>query len=180
MTPAEVQELLEEASAYDGRQVNDQIVMAWTGLLRDLRADQAMQAMRNHFSTEDRKLMPVHIVQGVKKLRAELMGNYQGPGLPKEVPLADPDDVMAYLVSGLTQRAVAGDGLPSSEVPQLVGRVGQMPAEFRRTTPMVVPCRECKALVGRSCRTKTGNLRVAHLERVQDFDVWRLEHGRSA
>lgn len=175
----EVQELLEEASAYDGRQVNDTVVAAWHKLLRDLRADQAMEAMRRHFSTEDRRLMPVHVVQGVKRLRAELMGDYQGPGLPKEVPAADPDDVLRYLVAGLAQRSMSGDGAPARDVPQLMAGVGQMPAEFRQTTPMVVPCAECRALVGRTCRGKTGHPRVPHVARLDAFEEWKRGRGRS-
>jgi hypothetical protein len=174
---AEVQELLLEASAFDGRQVTDEVVEAWSRLLEDVRADQAVQAMRNHFATEDRRLMPVHIIQGVKKIRSELMGGYQGPGLAPELPASDPDNVMRYLAEGLALRTQAGDG-KAPQMPQLMERVGQMPLGMRETTPMVVACPECRALVGRACRSRTGHSRVPHVGRVLDFEEWKKQQGR--
>lgn len=177
MNPQEVQELLLEASAFDGRMVTEETVTAWHRILRDYRADQAMQAMRNHFATEDRRLMPVHIVQGVKKIRSELMGGYQGPGLALEAPQEDPDNVMKYLAEGLRQRSLAGDGVRVQQAPQLLASIGRMPAHImtRETTPMVVACTEetCRARVGRQCRTKKGETRAPHSQRVDAFRAWK-------
>lgn len=180
MTPEEVQDLLVEASAFDSRiMVNENVVAAWHRLLRPLRAEQAMQAMRNHFMTEDRRMMPVHVVQGVKKLRAELMGGYQGPGLAREIPAADPDQVLKYLAEGLRQRSLAGDGARPDQVPQLMGSIGRMPRGIlaRETTPMVVACPEegCRALVGRQCRTRKGETRAPHSGRIASFGEWKAE-----
>jgi len=179
VTPEEVQDLLVEASAFDGRMVNEDVVAAWQRILRNVRADQAVQAMRHHFATEDRRLMPVHIVQGVKKIRAELMVGYQGPGLAREIPAVDPDQVLKYLAEGLRQRELAGDGVPGSQVPQLVRAIGRMPRGIlvRETTPMVVPCpdEDCRALVGRQCRTRRGDTRAAHGARIDAFEAWKTE-----
>lgn len=176
MNLSEVQDLLNEASAFDGRPVTDDTVLAWHRLLRNLDSGQAMKAMRTHFETEDKRLMPVHIVQGVKKLRAELMGGYQGPGLSKEIPQADPDDVMGYMKAARTLRITAGDGKPVN-VLALEGQIGRMPNYMmgRDSTPMVVPCEEvtCRALTGRQCRGKKGETREPHQVRVEAFTVWR-------
>jgi len=172
----DVQDLLTEASAFDGRMVTEETVASWHRLLRNLDAAQAMQAMRTHFETEDRRLMPVHVIQGVKKLRADLMGNYQGPGLSVVMPQADPDNVMAYLREGLALRSQAGDGV-ASNVLELEKGIGRMPNYMvsRETTAMVVACRDpdCKAIPGRQCRTKRGDTRAPHSERVDDFLVWK-------
>lgn len=177
MTPMEVQELLLEASAFDGRPVTEETVTAWHHILKGFQADQAMAAMRKHYSTEDRRLMPVHVVSGVKKLRSELMGGFQGPGLSREIPDADPDNVMDYLAKGIEQRSRAGDGV-KTEALQLVGRIGRMPSGFRDPTPKVVGCPECRALVGRNCRSAKGEVRVPHVSRVKDFDQWKRDQGR--
>jgi hypothetical protein len=177
VTPQEVQELLLEASAFDGRMVTEETVTAWHRILRDLQADQAMRAMRDHFSTEDRKLMPVHVVQGVKKIREALMRNYQGPGLALEAPDVHPDNVMEYLAEGIRLRGMAGNGVVAAQAPQLMARIGRLPGyvAFRETTPMVVACanEECRALVGRQCRTRKGETRVAHSERIDAFRAWK-------
>lgn len=181
MTPMEVQDLLLEASAFDGRPVTEDVVSAWHRLLAPLRADQAMAAMRNHFMTEDRRLMPKHVVDGVKKIRAELARDYQGPGLAKEIPAADPDNVMEYLAEGLRARALAGDGV-KQDVPQLMAGIGRPPGHIlqRESRPTVVPCPDpdCRALVGRSCRTANGTSRVPHVGRIEKFEEWKKEQGR--
>lgn len=168
--------MLLEASAFDGRMVTEETVTAWHRILRGYSAAQAVRAMRNHFETEDRKLMPVHIVQGVKKIRSELMGGYQGPGLALEAPEVDPDDVMKYLREGLALRARAGDGAPSN-VRELERGIGRMPGfmRTREVTAMVVACTEetCRALVGRQCRTKKGETRAPHGVRVEALAAWK-------
>lgn len=176
MNLGDVQDLLLEASAFDGRTVTDETVTAWHRLLRDLDASQAMKAMRTHFENEDRRLMPVHVVQGVKKIRADLMGGYQGPGLSVGMPTGDPDNVMQYLREGLALRSRAGDG-DDSNVLVLEQRIGRMPNYMasRETTAMVVPCKDadCKAIIGRQCRTKKGDTRAPHRERMDDFLAWK-------
>lgn len=179
MNPSEVQEMLLEASAFDGRLVTDEVVDAWHRILQDMRMDQAMAAMRAHFASSDRRLMPVHIVQGVKKIRTELMRDYQGPGGSPEIPSTDPDDVMKYLAEGVERRIRAGDGERSPRL-ALVRGVGQMPPELRETTPLVVPCRACGQPLGRKCQSATKRPREPHIERVLDFEEWKRRNGREA
>src|SRR5690554_3917945 len=87
------------------------MVEAWYGILRPLHADQAMQAVQNHFSTSDRRLMPSHVAEGVKKIREEAMVDFQAAGQPLEVPDADPDDPKAYILAIREQRTRHADGV---------------------------------------------------------------------
>lgn len=180
MTPMEVQELLLEASAFDGRPVTEDGVAAWHRILKEFRADQAMAAMRNHFATQDRRLMPSHVALGVRKLREDLMRGFQGPGLSREIPKADPDDVARYLAEGLEQRSRAGDGEAPRMLPVSAGRGGS-PRRLlgRDPTATVVPCPnpECRAPVGRHCRTRRGERRAPHGDRLEEFARWKSASG---
>lgn len=175
MNREEVRELLTEASAIDGRPFTETMVMAWHKILRDLRPEQAMAALENHFATSDRRLMPAHIVEGVKEVRAQLMGGFQDAGQSLEVPDANPDDVGAYLLAVKSQRMRAGDGEQrpvKALVASLADRKRIPPMPVREATPMVVQCPRCKALVGRPCRSANRN-RAPHDERVDAMAEWK-------
>ncbi|WP_052961592.1 MULTISPECIES: hypothetical protein [unclassified Leucobacter] len=71
MKKSEVAGLLAAASAYDHRRVAEAHVEAWHGLLADVAKDDAFEAMRRHFASSDRYLMPVHIIEGAAAIRQE-------------------------------------------------------------------------------------------------------------
>lgn len=179
MNLKEVQDLLLAVSTFDGRPVNEDIVGSWHTVLWNVQYEQAMEAMRQHFSTSDRRLMPVHIIQGVKKIRAELLKDYQGPGLSREIPQSDPDNVVQYLAEGLAQRSRVANGEVVSQAPQLMRGIGRMPKHImnREATPRVVACPnpDCRALANRQCRNRRGDTRAPHEARVEAFRVWREE-----
>lgn len=177
MTRDEVRGLLKDAAAFDGRPVSEDMVEAWYGVLRPLIASQAWTAMQNHFATSDRRLMPVHIVDGVKEVRTELMRDFQDAGQTLEIPDADPDDVGAYLAAVKAQRVRAGNGAerkrPVQAMLEAVERGLGLPSfPVREATPMAVQCPRCKALVGRPCRTAHRS-RAPHEERVTDLAEWK-------
>lgn len=61
MTPAQVGELLTVIAEFDGRQVTRETVMAWHSLLADVDANAAVKAVREHYSTQSRRIMPADI-----------------------------------------------------------------------------------------------------------------------
>ncbi|MFE9855524.1 hypothetical protein [Streptomyces sp. NPDC005780] len=128
---------------------------------------------------------PAEIIAEIRKQRDAKADSFQGPGLPAEVPDADPDDIPAYLAALRTQRTRAADGeqLKRRPVAELIAGVassfGRIPdedaaeeiAEVRRPGPLGVECPSCQAPMGRPCRASVpGNrppreLRTPHAAR---------------
>lgn len=70
MKKSEVLKLLTIASAFDNRRPTDEQVDAWHAVIGDLEFGLAEVAIKNHFQTSDRWLMPVHIVDGVAAIKS--------------------------------------------------------------------------------------------------------------
>lgn len=176
MNRDDVRALLRHASHFDGRPVNEEMVDAWHDILRPLHADQAMQAVQNHFSSSDRKLMPSHVMEGVKKIREDAMVDFQAAGQSLEIPDADPDDPRAYILAIREQRTRHADGVrvPINGMIEATKKaITASGAAFREATPTVVACPKCQALVGRGCRTSSYRPRSPHDERLDSFEGWR-------
>lgn len=171
MTPAQTAELLAFCAAFDRRTVGKADVLAWQTVLVDLDYDAARQAVAEHYATETRWIMPADIRGAVRRSRATAADSIQGPGLPAEIPDADPDDVPAYLAALRAQRTRAADGmeLKPRKVPELLAGVGRdIPpevAEARRPGPLGMRCPKCHAAIGRPCRTPGGAERAPHAAR---------------
>ncbi|WP_381801051.1 hypothetical protein [Streptomyces niveus] len=126
---------------------------------------------------------PAEIIGEIRKQRDARADSFQGPGLPAEIPDADPDDVPAYLAALREQRTRAADGgeLKRRPVAELIAGVvdsfGETPGrdvpaeveEVRRPGPLGVDCPSCGAAIGRPCRVEVGNrrreLRTPHAAR---------------
>lgn len=171
MTPSETAELLGFCAAFDRRTVGKADVLAWQAVLADIDYDAARQAVAAHYATETRWIMPADIRQAVIKMRADTAADYQGPGLSADIPDADPDDVTAYLAAIRTQRVRAAEGLPMRRRPvaELVAGIGrQIPPEVaavKRPGPLGTECPNCRAPIGRPCRTPGGTERAPHAAR---------------
>jgi hypothetical protein len=130
--------------------------------LADARAAAAAVARRQPF------VSPAEIIAEITQIRSDRATDFQGPGLPAEVPDADPDDVQAYLAALRGQRVRAADGLELKKRPmaQLLAGVGQhIPPEVeevRRPGPLGIECPKCHAPRGRPCRLPNGKERVPH------------------
>ncbi|MEV0015403.1 zinc finger domain-containing protein [Streptomyces tendae] len=184
MTPSETAELLGLAAAFDRRTVGKADVLAWQTILADIDYTAARNAVTAHYGTETRWIMPADIRQHVLNQRADTAADIQGPGLPAEIPDADPDDVRAYLAAVREQRTRAADGTEKRRpVGELLAGVGrQVPrteatpelAAVRRPGPFGVECPTCRAAIGRPCRIgQTGRERAPHEAREA------AAHGRS-
>lgn len=172
MTPAQTAELLGFCAAFDRRTVGKADVLAWQTVLADVNFDAARQAVSEHYATATRWIMPADIRQTVRAHRSTAADSIHGPGLPAEIPDADPDDVPAYLAAVRAQRVRAADGadLKPRPVAELLAGIGrQVPREVaavRRPGPLGRACPTCKAPIGRPCKTPGGRERPAHTART--------------
>lgn len=168
MTPSQTAELLAFCAAFDRRTIGKADTLAWHTVLSDIDFDAAKQAVTAHYATETRWIMPADIRQTVRKQRADTADNIHGPGLPAEIPDADPDDIPAYLAAVKEQRHRAADGLPTHRRPiaELTAATGQsIPPEAENTKrpgPLGTTCTKCAAPIGRPCRTPSGVERAPH------------------
>lgn len=133
--------------------------------LADARAAAAAVAKRQPF------VSPAEIIGEIKRQRGARADSFQGPGLPAEIPDADPDDVKAYLAALRAQRTRAADGfeLKPRKIAELLADVGrEIPpevAEVKRPGPLGAECPKCKAPMGRPCHTPGGSERAPHAAR---------------
>lgn len=130
--------------------------------LTDARAAAAAVAKRQPF------VSPAEIIGEIRRQRGDRADSFQGPGLPAEIPDANPDNVPAYLAALRAQRTRAADGieLKPRKMAELLAAVGrEIPAEVaqvRRPGPLGAECPKCSAAIGRPCRTPSGKERVPH------------------
>lgn len=130
--------------------------------LTDARTAAAAVAKRQPF------VSPAEIIGEIRRQRGDRADSFQGPGLPAEIPDANPDNVPAYLAALRAQRTRAADGieLKPRKMAELLAAVGrEIPdevAQVRRPGPLGVECPKCSAAIGRPCRTPGGNERVPH------------------
>lgn len=161
MTPEEAVVLTRYVKALCPQQKFDEFTPdAWHDVLAawpmaEARAAAASVAGRQPF------VSPAEIIGEIRRLRGNRASDFQGPGLPAEIPDADPDDVPAYLAALRAQRTKAADGIPLRRRPvaELVAGVaaslpeipGKEVAEVKRPGPLGIGCPVCRAAVGRPC-----------------------------
>lgn len=172
MNPSETVMLARYVKALCPQQKFDEFTPdAWHDVLGDFalvdaRAAAAAVAKRQPF------VSPAEIIGEIKRQRGERASDFQGPGLPAEIPDADPDDVQAYLAALRGQRTRAADGVESKprKMAELLAGVGrEIPPEaaaVKRPGPLGTDCTNCGAAIGRPCRTPGGSERVPHVART--------------
>ncbi|MFB6977736.1 zinc finger domain-containing protein [Streptomyces scopuliridis] len=168
MTPDETVVLARYVRALCPQQKFDEYTPdAWHDVLGDwplaaARAAAAAVAKQQPF------VSPAEIIGEIRRQRDAKADSFQGPGLPAEIPDADPDDVPAYLAALRAQRTRAADGMelkrrPVAElISGVVDSFGDIPnsdvtekvAEVRRPGPLGVECPTCRAAIGRPCRVE--------------------------
>ena len=129
MTEDEVIDLLTYAASFDRRTVGDADVDAWLPVVADLSFTDAHEAVARHYGRDSTDwLMPKHVRDGVKAIRAERIARSVIPAPPPELA----DDPRAYqraLQEGIKQ-AADGHGIPATGQPPAI--VGDSP---RRQIP---------------------------------------------
>ncbi|MHC3427226.1 zinc finger domain-containing protein [Streptomyces sp. DT18] len=176
MTPNETVILARYVRALCPQQKFDEYTPdAW----HDVLEDQDLTAARRAAAVVARRqpwVSPAEIINEIRESRAVAAADFQGPGLPAEIPDADPDDVPAYLAAIRAQRTRAANGaeLKPRPMKQLLAGIGRtVPAEHatvRRPGPLGRECPTCNAPIGRPCRTPSGAERAPHTARRGDTD----------
>lgn len=172
MNPAEAVVLTRYVKALCPQQKIDKYTPdAWHDLLGHLPLDEARTAAAT-VAARQPFVSPSEIIGEIRARHDGLARDFQGPGLPAEIPDADPDDVSGYLAAIRTQRTRAAHGHPTARRPvaELVAAVGRdIPPEvitLRRPGPLGVECPNCHAAVGRSCKGPyRGSPRAPHAAR---------------
>jgi hypothetical protein len=85
MTNDEAAQLLLRASGVDGRKAGELQARMWGHLLRDLDITDAMEAVDEHYANSDKWLMPVHVLDGVKRIRAQRLGRTRRAELDAQI-----------------------------------------------------------------------------------------------
>lgn len=186
MTPDETVMLARYVRALCPQQKFDEFTPdAW----HDVLADFALADARAAAASVARKqpfVSPAEIIAEIRRLRDDRASDFQGPGLPAEVPDADPDDVQAYLAALRGQRTRAADGqaMRRRPVAELLAGVGRdIPAEMasvKRPGPLGIECPACRAPIGRPCRMDNGRERAPHSARSGRDEQAEIERRRAA
>lgn len=162
MNPIEAVTLTRYVKAICPQQKFDEFTSdAWGDVLADIDADEARRAVIR-LARRQPFISPAEIIGEIVDVRAEAASDFQGPGLPAEVPDADPDDPVAYIAALRAQRYRAADGLELTPRPMkalLAGITGEIPkpisnqlSAVRRPGPLGIICPRCKAARGRPCK----------------------------
>jgi hypothetical protein len=132
---------------------------AWHDVLGDLPLDGARTAAAT-VARRQPWVSPAEIIAEYEQRRTTAAVDIQGPGLPAEIPDADPDDVPAYLAAVREQRHRGAEGQPLRRRPvaELVASVraqlpdSDAPPTVRRSGPLGITCPQCSAAIGRPCK----------------------------
>lgn len=108
MTPADAAELLALAAAFDRRTVGRADATAWADALTGLDKADCAEAIRAHFRDCTDYLMPAHVRQGVKRIRADRIRN--APSNLLEPHDVNPENVLDYREAVRERRRAIADG----------------------------------------------------------------------
>lgn len=119
MTPAEAGALLGVAASFDNRKPDPDAAKAWCIALDGLRFEDCRDVIVSHYRTSTEWVMPKHVIEGVKKLRASRLE----AAPPQDPPLGmDADDVATYLQWRRESQQAIADGDVPPEPPPLPHR----------------------------------------------------------
>ena len=127
MKPSEAAMVLGTAVLYDRRTVGQADAEAWAAALGDLPLEDCKQAVIRHYSSSADWLMPAHVKDGVRKIRAQRRADYGPLPLPP-ARIRDLDDGpefnAAYAAWVKDSYRRIGDGLDpeTDDPPELVQR----------------------------------------------------------
>ena len=109
MNASEAGKLLALMALYDNRTVGNADVLAWLKVIGDLSYQDAETAVTEHYRDTTERIMPAHVRQRVKAIRAERLRLTPVPAPPAEL-LDNADAYRAYLRAAARRIA---DGQPS-------------------------------------------------------------------
>jgi hypothetical protein len=158
--PSDTADLLGLAAFYDNRTVDASVIAAWHDALGDLDRDDAITAVRAHYSESTDWLMPAHVRTRVRKIRADRAVSLDQVQPPPDL---DPDDVPAYLTWLRRElETVAGGGQPTIP-PQGTRTMRELPAV---EWPKPIPPRENKVGAEESRKLAAARAEVARVRKA--------------
>lgn len=118
MTPEETGKLLATVAAIDRRKVGTLDVIAWHRIVGDLRYADCENAVMAHFAESTDWLMPAHVRQRVREMRARRIEDTEIPPPPPELA----DNPVAYNAALHAARVAAADDADPAEAISLAAR----------------------------------------------------------
>lgn len=180
MKPTEAAALLTIAAAFDNRKPDADQAKAWAMALDGLRFEDCREVIVAHYRKSRDWLMPVDIVTGVKRLRAQRLADFGPIPAPKGI---DPDDTETYTRARLEMQTRIADGdlvreddepvaLPARDVIRELGHIGQTVDEGLTIRSLRAAHAEAKRTLqaAEADRKRAEDERRAELERMRRED----------
>ncbi len=82
MNHSEVAKLLTLAAAYDQRTIGEADVLAWHELLSETNPRDAAAVVKTHYATKRERLMPIDVIEGVRKIRHDRLERLEHEATP--------------------------------------------------------------------------------------------------
>lgn len=114
-------------ATFDSRTIGDSDVLAWHELLADVPFSDADAVVKAHYATSGERIMPVHVLEGVKKLRTSRLERADATFEPD----CDPDDTAEYMRRLRQHRTQIAEGGQDPKGLSLMERA-DIPAESTR------------------------------------------------
>jgi hypothetical protein len=102
MTKTETAQLLTLVAAFDRRTIGDADVEAWHLIVADLEPNDCMEAVRSHYMTETRWLMPADVRTFAKNAERRREGQRRVAEREAEIAAENPGELHARNVAALT------------------------------------------------------------------------------
>lgn len=118
MTIEETIDLLTAAAAFDRRTVGKADAVAWHAAIGDLRFEDCQEAVIAHYRETSDWLMPTHVRQRVRAVRAHRIEDAEVPAPPSELA----DNPSAYQAALRAARVAIADGADPRPAVELVTR----------------------------------------------------------
>ena len=118
MNAEETGRLLAKCASYDRRKIGEAEVIAWLQVLGDLNYRDCEAAVVGHYTETTDWIMPAHVRQRVKAIRARRLDRAKIPAPPAELL----DDWPAYQAALHASRVAAADGRDPEAAAQPVTR----------------------------------------------------------
>ncbi|RXS84173.1 hypothetical protein EST92_11480 [Streptomyces sp. TM32] len=179
MTPDEAQKLLAACAAFDNRQPSQVAKRAWAMALRDIPLDDdAFAAVARYYGTPpkdpgQRLWIQPHDVRSIRRtIRSERLEHFQYQPLPDETPReflarlrGQQNAIASGRVAAPTSSAALTGGPHRDVLKELEGVGRSVPDSdeealadtVRRAGPLGIECPQCKAAIGRPCKTPGGS-----------------------
>jgi hypothetical protein len=169
-TLADAYELLAVAQSFDRRTVGDFDAEGWRRAMHGLQLDDAKAAIVEHYTNSDTWLMPAHVRDGVKRIRAARLEKRPFDWVPD----ADPDDPIAY------QRALRAGNERAADGTEQPRDLTALPSTFRdvpKASPAAIEIAKDQV---RRIRPAPRQRDLSHAEAIADMDRIRAEQDQAA